>query len=59
MQGHVAIKNACAIICAPVVCAHHVFLISTGNYATSELLDLLAQLPENQPMGNKKKIIKK
>lgn len=50
MQGLVAIKNACAVICGPVVCAHHVFVISTGNYAISELLDLLAQPPENQPM---------
>lgn len=47
LQGYVAIKDACAVTCAPVACAHHIFLISTGNYAISELLDLLAQLPKN------------
>lgn len=59
MQGHVAIKDACAIICAPVVCAHHVFLISAGSYAISELLDLLAQLLENQLIKKTPKIKKK
>jgi len=59
MQGHIAIKNACAIIRAPVVCAHPIFLTSTGNYAVSEMLDLFAQLPENQPMGKKIGKIKK
>lgn len=36
-------------------CAYHVVLISTGYYAISELLDLLAQLPANSHAKKKKK----
>lgn len=37
-------------------CAYHVFLISPGYYATSDLLDLLAQLPGNSHKKNQKNI---